>query len=305
MKDGNKMMETLIVKEKDGLVIVEGVKDFDLTHIFECGQCFRWNRESDGGYTGAAHGKVIHIKQDNERVILENTTIDDFNNLWYDYFDLDRDYGIIKKTISNNDEIMQEAVKFGSGIRLLNQDEWEILISFIISQNRSIPIIKQNIEFLSKQYGKYIGSFRGNDYYDFPAAETLAAKSCEDIKSCKVGYRAPYIQKVAQTIANDKFIYELKNRSITEAADYLLGLFGVGPKVAHCIMLFSMKKYESFPIDVWVQRVMKELYGLENAKQINEFAKEKFGEYGGFAQQYLFYYARSHNIGKTKSGDRV
>lgn len=291
-------MNSIDMLEKDGQVIVAGIKDFNLKHIFECGQCFRWNKEKNDSYTGVAMGSVINIKQENGKLIVENTTIEDFKNIWFDYFDLNRDYSAVKALLAKNDPIMARAVKFGNGIRILNQDEWEILISFIISQNRNIPIIKQNIEKLCKKYGSYIENYKGKNYYDFPSPETLSRTTTEEIEACKVGYRAKYIQKVAQCIADDKSIYGFQDCSLKEAETYLLNLFGVGPKVAHCIMLFSMQGYDSFPIDVWVQRVMKELYGLEDRKKIKEFAQKKFNQYGGFAQQYLFYYARENGIGK-------
>lgn len=294
-------MNELKVNYKNGIITVDDITDFDVKHIFECGQCFRWNRESDGSYTGAAFGRIINVNQQDNQLVIENSSIEDFNNIWVDYFDLNRNYHEIKRVLSENDTIMMEAVEFGKGIRLLNQDEWETLISFILSQNRSIPIIKQNIEALCKKYGNNIGSYKGKDYYDFPSAEILAAVSPEEIAECRVGYRAPYIVKTAQMVCNNKILYNIKNLSVREAEEYLLSLSGVGPKVAHCIMLFSMKKYDSFPVDVWVQRVMKELYGLKTQKETTLFAKNKFKGYGGFAQQYLFYYAREKGIGKSNS----
>ena len=291
-------MKGLDIKEKDGMIIVGGIRDFNLKHIFECGQCFRWNKEEDNSYTGIAQGKILNIKQEKEKLIFRNTTVEDFYEIWYDYLDLGRDYNQIKTILSEKDPIMQQAIIFGEGIRLLNQDEWETLVSFIISQNRSISIIKKNIETLCQRFGRYIGEYKGKDYYDFPGPEVLAEKCSEDITECKVGYRAQYIARASLSVRDSQALYVLENSSTAEAQSYLLSLFGVGPKVANCVMLFSMKKYESFPIDVWVMRVMKELYGLNNMKEIQEFAEKNFKNYGGFAQQYLFYYAREKGIGK-------
>ncbi len=295
------MMSIITAEQKDNTVIVKGIRDFDLKQTFECGQCFRWNKETDGSYTGVASGRILNIKQQEQRWIFSNTTIEEFYGFWYEYFDLNRDYDAIKKKLSQNDPIIKKAVQYGEGIRILNQDEWETLISFIISQNRSIPIIKKNIEAICSKYGNRIGEFRGKDYYDFPFPEKLAKAGVEDIGLCKVGYRAKYINKTAQIVKENRELHHLRKRSMREVQQYLLSLPGVGPKVAHCIMLFSMQKYESFPVDVWIMRIMKELYGLKNAQAIHEYALKYFNIYGGFAQQYLFYYAREKGIGKQKN----
>ncbi len=292
-------MKGLDVKEKDGLVVVEGVRDFNLKHTFECGQCFRWSKEEDGSYTGVVRGKILNIKQEREQLIFRNSTREDFYEVWYDYLDLERNYDQIKTILAEKDPIMKRAIMFGEGIRLLNQEEWETLVSFIISQNRSISTIRKNVESLCERYGKYIGKYEGKDYYEFPLPEVLAEKCSDDIAECKVGYRAQYIARAACSIRDSKELYALEKSSTADAQGFLLNLFGVGPKVANCVMLFSMKKHESFPVDVWVMRVMKELYGLNNIKEIQEFAEKSFKQYGGFAQQYLFYYARENGIGKS------
>ncbi|MCG8484420.1 MAG: 8-oxoguanine DNA glycosylase [Clostridia bacterium] len=286
------------VKITKDMVIIENLEHFDPVHVFECGQCFRWNKENNNSYTGVAFGKVINVSMLDHRLIIKNTTEEDYYTIWEDYFDLKRDYKAIKNELSKDDEIMKQAIDFGKGIRLLNQNEWETVISFIISQNKSIPIIKQNIEALSRQYGRYLGNYWGKDYYDFPSPEKLAGISVDDILACKVGYRAKYIKKTACEIAKSDHLYHLKYGSDEEAEAYLLGLHGIGPKVANCIMLFSLNKYQRFPIDVWVERVMKELYQLKDTKSITQYVDKTFQSYGGFAQQYLFYYAREKKIGK-------
>lgn len=285
------------IDEKNKRVIIDGLKDFNLVHVFECGQCFRWNKEKDDSYTGVAYGKVINVSMNHQQLIIENTTEEDYYNIWENYFDLKRDYDAIKNQLIQNDKVMKKAIEFGNGIRLLNQNEWETIISFILSQNRSIPIIKQNIEALSQSYGKYIGNYRGRDYFDFPSPEKLASIDIEDIITCKVGYRAKYIKKTAYQIANSNQFNQMLHASEEEIEKYLLGLYGIGPKVANCIMLFSFNKYKRFPIDVWVERVMMELYDLEDKKSIIQYAQKNYKDYGGFAQQYLFYYAKEHKIG--------
>lgn len=295
------------IKEEKNSVLVYGLRDFELKDIFECGQCFRWNPEEDGSYSGVAFGRAVNILYEKEgdreegTLIIRNSTAEDFENIWKKYFDLERDYGQIKEELSENDEIMAKAVEYGRGIRILNQDEWETLISFILSQNRNIPLIKKSIEEICRRYGEPVYDFNGNIRYAFPRPEVLADVSEEELSECRLGYRARYVTETSKVIAGETDrLYSMTKASYKEALDYLTGLCGVGPKVANCILLFSMEKYESFPIDVWVRRLMSALYGTDenNLKEIREYSDKKFGRLGGFAQQYLFYYARENNIGK-------
>lgn len=286
-----------IIEKKDK-IIVENIDHFEPKHIFECGQCFRWNEEEDGSYTGVAYNRVINVKKEGNRVIFSKTNRDDFYNIWYEYFDLDRDYGKIKEVLAK-DHILKEAIKFGYGIRILKQDVWEVLISFIISANNRIPMIKRAIENLSEKYGEFIDEYNGKKYYSFPKADTLSKLTIDDIRDCKTGFRAKYIFNAAAIVSSEQMdIYRLKNLSTEEAKKELMLFAGVGPKVADCIMLFSMEKYDAFPIDVWVKRVMEYFYLKKDTKlkDIQKYAQKKFGKYAGFAQQYLFYYAREKGI---------
>ncbi|MEA5096547.1 MAG: DNA glycosylase [Sedimentibacter saalensis] len=285
--------------EKDNMLIIEDIKDFNTTHIFDCGQCFRWNKEEDGSYTGVVSGKVINVSQLGTKVIFDNLTLDDYH-IVKDYFDLDTDYEKIKEKVST-DDIMKKAIDFGCGIRILNQDEWETMISFMISANNRIPMIKKVIENLSCKFGNFITSYRGRDYYSFPTPEQLAEAPVDKIIECKAGFRAPRIKDAAERFLNERdTIYDLKNKSYQEGLDYLKTYSGIGDKVANCILLFSMKQFDTFPVDVWVRRVMQTLYVDKNTsdKEIRRFAEEKFGDFSGYAQQYLFYYARELNVGK-------
>ena len=288
-----------IIEDKNS-IIIKNLKDFEPKHIFECGQSFRWDEEEDGSYTGVAHGRVINVKKDGENVILSNTNKEDYENIWYNYFDLGRDYGEIKKKLSK-DRVLKKAIKFGYGIRILNQDPWEILISFIISANNRIPMIKRAINNLSEKYGDYIGEYNGNKYYSFPTPERLDHAPTEEVKDCKTGFRAKYIVNAATIVSSKQMdIYSMKNLYTDDARKELMLFAGVGPKVSDCIMLFSMDKNDAFPIDVWVKRVMEHFYLDEDTKlkDIQNYAKERFGGLAGFAQQYLFYYARELGIGK-------
>ena len=285
--------------QKDNKIIVHDIRDFNITHIFECGQCFRWNREEDGSYTGVVKNKVINVLQQKNTVEFNNINTDDYDII-KNYFDFDTDYETIKNTL-NTDEIMAEAIKFGEGIRILNQEEWETMISFMISANNRIPMIKKVIENLSVSFGDYIGNYRGKDYFSFPTAERLSAAPVERILECKAGFRAPRIKAAATRFLYEKDkIYNIKNMSYNEGLAYLKTYKGIGDKVANCILLFSMKHFDTFPVDVWVRRVMQTLYVSKETKDadIRKFAENKFGKYSGFAQQYLFFYARENGIGK-------
>lgn len=286
--------------EKDHAVIVQGIRDFDPVHTFDNGQCFRWNQETDGSYTGTAFGRVINIKQqDEDTLILDNTTLHEFDTIWKAYLDLERDYGVLKELFSQKDPAMQQAVAYGGGMRILKQEKWETLISFILSQNNNVTRIKKCVESVCSAHGTPIGLYRGRMYYAFPTPEQLARLSPEELDTCRLGYRAKYLVETAKQVLSDggEALERMGQAEAQEAYDYLLGLSGVGPKVANCIMLFSMGKYASFPLDVWIKRVMHEIYHIEegNTKKMQEYAAEHFGEYGGIAQQYLFYYARAHS----------
>lgn len=289
------------VREIENGVVLEGVKDFELPHIFECGQCFRWNKEEDGSYTGVAFKRLINLKKEEDKVFINNTTYEDYKNIWHHYFDMDRDYGNIKKTLSGLDETMETAVNFGHGIRILKQDEWETLVSFITSAKNRISMIKKAIEALSKNYGEYIGEYRGRKYYSFPTPESLNGLEVEDIQFKGIGFRGKYILNAAKFVTEKTVdIYKLRDLNTSEVREQLMLFPGVGPKVSDCIMLFSMDKDDAFPIDAWVKRVMEYFYLPEGTglKKIQKFAQEKFGNLAGFAQQYLFYYARELKIKK-------
>ena len=281
------------------MIEITGVKDFNTDHIFDCGQCFRWSREEDGSYTGIAGDRIANIACRNGSVFIDNAEAED-TDFWRDYLDLDRDYGKIKQALAAEDEIIRNAIDCGQGIRILNQNRWETIISFIISQNNNIPRIKGCIESLCSNFGESAGSYRGEEYYSMPAPQVLAALDAEDLAPVRLGYRAKYIIETSKKIAADggtEFLDSAFDESSSGNVvyEYLTGLCGVGPKVANCIMLFCMQQYDSFPVDVWVKRVMNRLYGFDESdiKGMKNFAADKYMNLGGFAQQYLFYYIRS------------
>lgn len=291
------------VIEKDGKIIVKNIKDFVPKHIFECGQCFRWNEEEDGSYTGVAYGKVINVKVEDGDLIIDNTDMEDFNNIWVEYFDLSRDYSELKAEFSKIDEYTKASSEFGHGIRILKQEPWEMLISFIISARNSIPNIKKTIEKMAAAYGEEIGEYREKTYYAFPTPEALAALSEDELRKCGTSFRTKYILSSAMKIIEDGGIDYLKNEETDFAREKLREFDGVGPKVSDCILLFGFGKDDVFPVDVWVQRVMDEFYlkgEIKNLEKIRKYAIDMFGDLSGVGQQYLFYYAREKGIGKKK-----
>lgn len=282
------------IQKKGDSVIIERVEDFELKHIFECGQAFRWYAEEDGSYSGVAKARVINVKKEGQRLIINNTDPVEFKDIWYDYFDMGRDYGEIKDLLSKDDEVLREAIKFGEGIRILKQDQWEILISFIISANNRIPMIKRAIKNIAMRWGKSI-YYNGNTYYTFPGPAELSEASVEELEECGTGFRAKYIKKTTEMILNGSVdLYGLYKLPYANAREQLMKLPGVGPKVSDCILLFSMGHYEAFPVDVWVKRVMQYFYLAPDVSlnKIGEYARNRFKGMAGFAQQYLFYYAR-------------
>ena len=286
------------VIEKNNQIIIEGISDdFEPQHVFDCGQCFRWIRQEDGSYTGVVQGRVINVKKENDLIIFDNTNKEDFENLWFDYFDLGRDYTKIKNKLRVMDEYLEKATEFGTGIRILQQDGWEMLIS----ANNRIPMIQRAINNLSERYGKFIGEYKGKKYYAFPTPEELSHVSVEDIRACQTGFRDKYIKSVVDYVTENKEdVLSYRKLSTDECVKELIKFNGVGPKVADCIALFGMQKYDTFPVDVWVKRVMEEFYVEENLSlpKIRKFALDKWGDLAGFAQQYLFYYARELGIGR-------
>lgn len=285
---------------KEQIYEIENVDSFELKDIFDCGQCFRWNEQEDGSYTGVFKGNVLNVKKEGNKVTFKGVCNGDIKEVVEDYFDLNRDYEKIKEILSKIDDNMKKSVEYGKGIRILNQDLWETIISFIISANNNIPRIKGIIERLSKNYGKEI-DYNGEKYYTFPTAQELKDVSVEKYRKLGLGFRDIRLYETTKMILNGEVdLDELKNNPNTmEVRDKLLTLSGVGPKVADCILLFSdLKRFEVFPIDVWVRRVMNDLYIKNedetkvNKKQIEKIAKEKFGDLAGLAQQYLFYWRR-------------
>ena len=286
---------------KEQKYIIKNQESFELKDIFDCGQCFRWNEEEDKSYTGIWKNNVVNVKKENNEIIFTGICNGgNFEEEIIKYFDLDRNYDEIKNKLSKIDENMKISVEYGKCIRILNQDLWETIISFIISANNNIPRIKGIIERLSKKYGNKI-VWNNKEYYTFPTASQLKDVTVEEYRKLGLGFRDKRLYETTQMIINKEVVLDelQKNENTKDVREKLLTLSGVGPKVADCILLFStLKRFEVFPIDVWVRRVMNDLYIKESDEtkvskaKIEKIAQEKFGDIAGLAQQYLFYWRR-------------
>lgn len=284
----------------ENCIIIRQPENFRLSETLECGQCFRFEKISDEEYIVVANRKVIFLKEDKGDIVIEGISKEEFR-YWKHYFDLDRDYAEIKSVLAESDGVMKEAINYAPGIRVLNQDFFECLISFIISQNNRIPMIKKVIANISEKYGDYIGEYNGIAYYAFPTPEQLGKADIEGLMSCKTGFRAKYIVD-AVTKYNEGLLKreEIDLLSLADAKKRLMTIKGVGTKVADCVLFFSLERTDVFPTDVWIKRVMEYFYFEQKDTKIDEIhglAEKKFGKNAGFAQQYLFNYARSLKIG--------
>ncbi len=292
---------------KEFYTCFDNIYDLNLKDTFTCGQCFRWYENEDASYTGVIKDGVLNIIIKNKKIAVsglfdDNMKQSDFEKIVKDYLDFGRDYKEIQKVISKNDDSMKEAIKFGKGIRILNQDPWEMLISFITSACNNIPRISKTIDNISKKYGKRIkvddakNPNLRREFYLFPTPNELGKASVEDLRGCNLGFRDKYVFEATKKVLTKELdLNSLKNMDYMKAKKELSKIAGVGSKVADCILLFSYSKMEAFPVDTWIKQIMNEIYiDSKNAKKIEEYAHNKFGEYAGIAQQYLFYYKREN-----------
>lgn len=283
------------IREKDGCIIIEGVEDFLLSQTLECGQCFHFYRLGEEEYIIVAFEKLLRIKQEADRLILFDTSLEDYNDIWKRYFDLDRNYGAIKEFLIKADDTLVPAIREKYGVRILNQQFSETLMSFIISQTKQIPQIKQVVNAISERYGSCVGEYEGKKYYAFPDIEKLKNITREEFLECKAGFRADYLVEAAVFLDNKMNEDFFSEYTYDEAKAILTSIKGVGEKVANCVLLFSLGYRNAFPVDVWIKRTMEDLYFHKETKPqvIQKFGEEKFGEYGGYAQQYLFYFGKT------------
>ncbi len=281
-----------ITEYKDHLCLT-GLSDFDVSQIFDCGQCFRFDADitetGKKAFSGIAYGRYIRIEQPGEdKILLYNVTETDFYDIWVPFFSIDENYSIIKEDIIKRfgqNDVICEALKYGAGIRILRQEPWETLCSFIISQNNNIPRIKKIIAKLCEDYGSKI-NVGDNVYYKFPSPEAVAEADPDQLMKTGAGFRVKYILDAAKRVSGGQIdLSGISKYKTNQLLEVLQEIYGVGPKVASCVALFAYNRTESFPIDVWIGRVIKKYYpeGLDISS---------LGDFAGIAQQYLFYYER-------------
>lgn len=272
--------------------VLSGFSDFNLKQTFDCGQCFRWEVLPDGSYQGVAFGKFLKISSEGSTITLYGVSEKEYSDIWKKYFDISRDYSLIKKSLAISDT-MTKAIAAGSGIRILRQDIWETIISFIISASNNIPRIKKIISAFCEHFGDDLG----DGYFSFPSPDRLNGITIEDLAPIKAGFRAKYIVDAINKVNNgDVDIHSLETLDTDSARKELLKINGVGNKVADCILLFSLGRMDVFPVDVWIHNTMCTLYPerCSSIADVRVAGPEIFGENCGIAQQYLFYYAREN-----------
>lgn len=276
--------------EAENAIIVENIDHFDLRQIFLCGQVFRYYEETDGSFTLVAKGRVINLTQSGLQITIHNTTKEEYEEIWKDYFDIERNIPDMLVKMGK-DTVLQTCINAGYGIRLLRQEPFETFISFLISQNNSIPNIRRVIERICNRFGDKI-TYNGKTYHAFPTPEQLSQASVSVLRELKCGYRAEYIYQAIKRIMKEKInLADYSSLPSDELRTFLQTFSGVGPKVADCIALFGFSKYDVFPCDTWIVKAMKDFYNIPK-KDIDAFTQRKFGSMRGYAQQYLYYYKR-------------
>ncbi len=265
-----------------GKLVFENIYPFDLAQTLDCGQCFRWVENEDGSFSGVVSGVVATVRYSDGVLSIESDSELD-EKMWISYFDLELDYGRIKSDLSKMHPVLEEASSYAGGIRILNQDPFEALITFIISQNNNIGRIKGIVERLCENFGERIDE----TYYTFPKAEKLASLTPDDLAPIRAGFRHRYIIDAAKKVHSGEIDLEkLRDMEYLEAQKELMKITGVGVKVADCVLLYGLHRLESFPLDVWMKRALAVLF--------KGYKGDEFGLYGGIAQQYIFHYSRMH-----------
>ena len=269
--------------ELDNKIKITDVHDLDLAQTLDCGQSFRWKPQDDGSFHGVAYGKSVTVSLDKTDMYIENATADDFKNIWYSYFDFSLDYGKIREEISTIHPVLNEAAKYAPGIRILRQEPFEALCTFIISQNNNIKRIKGIVQRLCENFGEEIspGDFA------FPTPQKMAELSADDLAPLRAGFRNRYLIDAAQKVYSGEVDLEsCRTLDYEQARKELMKITGVGVKVADCTLLFGLHRIEAFPVDVWMKRAMEKLFpGM---------MPSDFGDCAGIAQQYIFHYSRMH-----------
>lgn len=273
----------MICNDFNGYIKIEDVTNLDLRQTLDCGQSFRWTENPDGSFDGVAFNKKVRVWLDGKNLYIENADKRDFENIWKRYFDLELDYGKIRESISKIHPVLAEATKYAPGIRILQQEPYEALCTFIISQNNNIKRIKGIVQRLCECFGEELSQ----GVYAFPTPQKMASLTVEELAPIRAGFRNRYLIDAAQKVYSGEVrLNECRTLEYEKARAELMKITGVGVKVADCTLLFGLHRIEAFPVDVWMKRAMEKLF--PNLKVSD------FGEYAGIAQQYIFHYSRMH-----------
>ncbi len=268
-------------------------KPFKLNDTVTCGQIFRFFPLDDGSFDIVIKDRVINVHMEDNYLCVSSNKEEKLKEVVMDYFDLNNDYGVMNEFLIKSDEKIKPAVEFSSGLMMIKQDPFETVMSYIISANNGVPQIASALNNIAKNYGKKV-IFNNKEYFLFPQYKDLKDVSLEDYRNCKVGFRDKYLKSMVDKLNNNELdLEEFYSLDTNVALDKFMQNVGIGPKVASCILLFAYQKYDVFPIDTWVKKVMKNDYEIEGEKNIREFATKTYGKYSGIAIQYLFNYGRN------------
>ena len=268
-------------------------KPFKLDDTVCCGQIFRFFKQEDSSYDIVIKDRVKNVYLKDNYLYVSSNNEDDLENVIINYFDLNTDYEKINDFLIKADKKLIPSIEFSSGLKMIRQDSFETIMAYIISANNSVNSIAVSLNNIAKKYGKKV-EFNNKEYYLFPTYEELKDVSISDYRNCKVGFRVKYLYEIVRKINNKEILLdEFYNLDTKTALEKLMENNGIGPKVASCILLFSYQKYDVFPIDTWVKKIMKSDYNIEGEKNIREFAVKTYGKYSAIAIQYLFNYCRN------------
>lgn len=270
------------------------VKNLNLKETITCGQIFRFKEEDDNSYTIVLSDRVVNLKMENNNLVIDSNNMDNIEQIITKYLDLEYDYETLNNVLLDIDKDNETIINYCSGLKMINEPKFEVIISYILSANNGVPQIRNSLDNISRMFGEKV-VFRGKDYYLFPSVEKLKNATIEDYRNCKAGFRDKYIYEIVNKINNKEFDLDIIDTMNSEdALNYLMTNKGIGEKVASCILLFGYHRFDVFPIDTWVKKYMKDKYNLDNVKQIRKFMQNKYKENSGLIIQYIFDYSRNN-----------
>ena len=273
-------------------MIIE-VNNFNLHDTVTCGQIFRFREESDDSYTVILSDRIVNLKMDGNKLVVDSDNMDDIERVIRNYFDLDFDYEKFNNEIINIDNDNKKIVDSCIGLKMINEPKLEVIISYILSANNGVPQIRGALDNISRMFGRKV-MFRNEEFYLFPDLKSLSRASIDDFRICKAGFRDKYLYEFIKRVSSNEVDLDLiDSMSSDEALSYLMSNKGIGEKVASCILLFGYHRFDVFPIDTWVKKYMKEKYNLDKVSDIRKFMFDKYSNNCGLVIQYVFHYSRN------------